>query len=65
VFDIKVPPKNHFLMWLIAHNKLLTRDNLSKIQYVDDLTCVFCNEAETCNHLYSVSAWWPLLLGVS
>jgi hypothetical protein len=62
VWKIKVPPKIHFFLWLIAHNKLLTRDNLSKRQHVDDLTCLFCNEEETCNHLFYdcvvVSAAW-------
>jgi hypothetical protein len=36
----------------ILQKKLLTRDNLSKRQHVDDLTCVFCNEIETCDHLF-------------
>jgi hypothetical protein len=44
VWKIKMPPKIHFFLWLTAHNKLLTRDNLSKRQHVDDLTCVFCTE---------------------
>jgi hypothetical protein len=52
VWNIKVPLKIHFFLWLIAHNKLLTRDNLSKRQHVDNLTCLFCNEVETCNHLF-------------
>jgi hypothetical protein len=52
VWKIKVPPKIHFFLWLIAHNKLLTRDNLCKRQHVDDLTCLFCNEEETCSHLF-------------
>jgi hypothetical protein len=39
-------------LWLLAHNKLLTRDNLSKRKNVDDLTCVFCNEIESCQHLF-------------
>jgi hypothetical protein len=52
VWKVKVPPKIHFFLWLIAHNKLLTRDNLCKRQHVDDLTCLFCNEEETCSHLF-------------
>jgi hypothetical protein len=36
----------------VVHNKILTRDNLVKRQSVDDLTYVFCNELETCNHLF-------------
>jgi hypothetical protein len=37
---------------LVVHNKNLTRDNLVKRQSEDDLTCVFCDELETCNHLF-------------
>jgi hypothetical protein len=37
---------------LVVYNKNLTRDNLVKRQSVDDLTCVFCNELETSNHLF-------------
>jgi hypothetical protein len=35
----------------VVHNKILTRDNIVKWQNVDDLTCVFCNEPGTCNHI--------------
>jgi hypothetical protein len=38
VWKIKVPPKIHFFLWLVSHNKVLTRDNLIKRQNVDDLT---------------------------
>jgi hypothetical protein len=65
VWKIKVPPKIHFFLWLIARNKLLTRDNLCKRQHVDDLTCLFCNEEETCSHLFCdcvvISAAWSEL----
>jgi hypothetical protein len=52
VWDIKVPPKIHFFLWLLAHRKNLTRDNLVKRQNVDDLSCLFCAESETCDHLF-------------
>ena len=52
VWKIKVPPKVHIFLWLISHNKILTRDNLVKRQSIDDLTCVFCSESETCCHLF-------------
>jgi hypothetical protein len=52
VWKIKVPPKIYFFLWLLFNNKLLTRDNLVKRQNVDDLTCVFCNEVESCQHLF-------------
>jgi hypothetical protein len=52
VGKIKIPPKIHFFLWLLAHNKHLTRDNLSKRQNVNDLTCVFCNEIQSCHHFF-------------
>jgi hypothetical protein len=51
-WKLKIPPNIHFFLWLMAHNKILTRDNMLKRQSVDDLTCVFCNELETCIHLF-------------
>jgi hypothetical protein len=51
VWKIKVPPKIHFL-WLLSHNRILTRDNLVKRPNVDDLTCVFCNEPKTSTQLF-------------
>jgi hypothetical protein len=36
----------------MSKNKLLTRDNLVKRRRVDDLTCLFCGENESINHLF-------------
>jgi hypothetical protein len=65
VCKIKVPQKFTFFLWLLFHNKLLTKDNLVKRQSVDDLTCVFCNEVESCQHLFfdCVTVWLPLKSG--
>jgi hypothetical protein len=52
VWNVKVPPNIHFFFWLLAHNKLLTRDNLSKRQHVDDMSSVFCSESESCSHVF-------------
>jgi hypothetical protein len=51
VWKVKVPPKIHFFLWLVFYKKLLRRDNLSKRQQVEDLSCIFCNELESCEHL--------------
>ena len=42
VWHIKVPPIILFFLWLVSHNKILTRDNLCKRQHLDDLSCLFC-----------------------
>jgi hypothetical protein len=52
VWQIKVPPRLHVFLWLWVNNKILTRDNLAKRQHFDDLTCVFCAENESCEHLF-------------
>jgi hypothetical protein len=44
---VKVQPRVHVLLWLLANNKLLTRDNLVKRQHVPDLRCIFCTESES------------------
>jgi hypothetical protein len=47
-----VPPRIHIFLWLLANNKVLTRDNLAKRRNVDDKTCLFCKEYETVHHLF-------------
>jgi hypothetical protein len=46
------PPRIHIFMWLLANNKILTRDNLAKRRKVEDGTCLFCNETEKAVHLF-------------
>jgi hypothetical protein len=46
MWKIKVPPRIHIFLWLLANNKVLTRDNLAKRIQVNDQTCVFCKEQE-------------------
>lgn len=52
VWELYVPPRVHFFLWLVAHNKVLTRDNLSKRQFVPDTICLFCEEQESVMHLF-------------
>uniref|UniRef100_A0ACD6AF76 Uncharacterized protein n=1 Tax=Avena sativa TaxID=4498 RepID=A0ACD6AF76_AVESA len=52
VWKVKVPPKIHFFLRLISHNKILTRDNLGKRQFVDDPTCALCAGPKTCCHIF-------------
>jgi hypothetical protein len=46
------PPRVQVYLWLVSHNKLLTRDNPEKRQTVLDKTCLLCNENETVEHLF-------------
>jgi len=52
IWTIIVPPRVHIFLWLLASNKILTRDNLAKRNRVDDLNCLFCPEPETVHHLF-------------
>ena len=52
IYGKKVPSNIHVFLWLIYYNKSLTRDNLAKRRQVDDMSCVFCSEPETIQHLF-------------
>ena len=52
VWGIKVPPRVHMFLWLLINNRTLTRDNLAKHRKVDDASCLFCVENESCQHLF-------------
>jgi len=52
VWGIKVPPRVHIFLWLLINNRTLTRDNLAKHRKVDDASCLFCVENESCQHLF-------------
>jgi hypothetical protein len=51
MWKIHVPPRIHVFLWMLANNKILTRDNLAKRKDVDDMSCLFCSENETVRHL--------------
>ena len=51
-WKIKVPPRIHIFLWLLANNRILTRDNLAKRREVQDKMCLFCSENESVNHLF-------------
>jgi hypothetical protein len=52
VWHLKVPPRVQFFLWLLSKNKNLTRDNLNIRKKLDDLTCLFCTENESVQHLF-------------
>jgi hypothetical protein len=45
VWKILVPPRLHIFLWLMANNKVLTRDNLAKRKHLEDKTCLFYEES--------------------
>jgi hypothetical protein len=52
VWSICVPPKIHFFLWLLSHNRLAIVDNLNKNGMSKPAQCVFCDENESINHLF-------------
>lgn len=51
-WKIMAPRRYLVFLWMAYHNKVLTRDNLSKRQVVEDITCLFCAESESVAHLF-------------
>jgi hypothetical protein len=52
IWNLTIPPRIHVFLWLLSKNKTLTRVNLHKRRHVEDITCLFCNELESVNHLF-------------
>ena len=52
VWKLQIPPRVQIFLWLLAKNRVLTRDNLAKRREVSDKTCVFCIGLESVNHLF-------------
>uniref|UniRef100_A0A8I6YY10 Reverse transcriptase zinc-binding domain-containing protein n=1 Tax=Hordeum vulgare subsp. vulgare TaxID=112509 RepID=A0A8I6YY10_HORVV len=52
LWKVLCPQNIHVFLWLCLYNKILTRDNVAKRRNVDDLTCLFCNEKESIQHLF-------------
>ncbi|XP_058783172.1 uncharacterized protein LOC131657831 [Vicia villosa] len=45
-------PKALFILWMACQNRLHTKDRLNKIGIMTDGVCLYCNETETCVHLF-------------
>jgi hypothetical protein len=52
MWKIHVPPRIYVFLWVLGNGKVLTPDNLAKRRPEDDKTCLFCNEAESVNHIF-------------
>ena len=52
VWQLHIPPRVHIFLWLLGHNKLMTRDNLLKRHLNKPEDCVFCSELESIDHLF-------------
>jgi hypothetical protein len=52
VWKLSVPSRLHIFLLLLSKAKVLTKDNLAKRKYLDDKSCLFCNEPEIISHLF-------------
>jgi hypothetical protein len=52
IWNVMVPPKIQLFLWLLAHNKLTTVDNLNKKGLDKPVQCCFCTYHESVSHLF-------------
>ena len=53
LWKLIIPPRAHIFLWLLANNRMLTRNNLAKSRKVDDVTCLFfLTKPEYVQHLF-------------
>jgi zinc-binding in reverse transcriptase len=66
VWSLKISLKHKLFLWLTLHNKILTKDNLRKKGWLGDVTCSFCTNSESVNHLFFtysfIAPFWRLVL---
>jgi zinc-binding in reverse transcriptase len=55
VWRTRAPPRVHFFLWLLLHDKLNTTENLQKKGWTTITSCVLCfsNAMESVDHLFS------------
>jgi hypothetical protein len=51
LWKTRLPHKIKVFLWLVLHNKILTRDNLRKRSWKGPLNYVFCGLSESIDHL--------------
>ena len=52
VWKLCVPPRIHIFLWLLGHNKLMTKSNLLKRHIDRGEDCLFCTCKEDMTHLF-------------
>jgi hypothetical protein len=56
VWNLNIPPRVQFFLWLISNNRVLTRDNLAKRRNVSDPTC-FVRKMNLSYICFSIVVW--------
>ncbi|KAJ4769913.1 hypothetical protein LUZ62_054170 [Rhynchospora pubera] len=52
LWKLGIQHKIKAFMWLMMHNRILTKENLSKKGWQGNTYCIFCGQLETCDHLF-------------
>lgn len=53
IWKLSIHPKIKTFIWLLYHNRLPTRQFLTRLKIITESTCPYCQEAdETLNHLF-------------
>jgi hypothetical protein len=52
LWKIKVPFKIKVFLWLLHREAILTKDNLAKRNWNENIMCYFCDSYETIQHLF-------------
>jgi hypothetical protein len=52
LWNAKILPKIFFWLWLIWHNSIATKDNMTKRGWIGDTKCRFCKDKENIHHLF-------------
>ena len=54
-------PKCSFILWTALKNRLLTRDRMLDFDMQTDPGCLFCNDLESTNHLFTSCPFFDLI----
>ena len=57
VWKDKIPPKIKMFMLFIENKVLLTKDNMARRGWIGDLSCCFCYQHESIDHLFLAIQW--------
>jgi hypothetical protein len=52
IWKAKTPYKIKIISWLMENNAVLTKDNIIKRKWKGNPTCLFCDQAESLEHLF-------------
>jgi hypothetical protein len=69
IWKSQIPYKIKIFNWLLENNAILTKENMVKRNWDGNLSCVFCDQLETVEHLFfqctvATCVWGIIVLGL-